>query len=96
MTWVFFASARYLMLNSFFRISGKALKPIYGNTAIKVLWDTGTVAYIRAGEDTGFAPSGTLRTTRLPAPATEDSGGGSSHSSSSSGGGGGNWTPPKL
>ena len=76
-------------------LSGKELKPLYGNTAIKVLWDTGTVAYIQAGEDTGFAPSGTLRTTRLPAPATEDSGGGSSHSSSSSGGGG-NWTPPKL
>ena len=63
-------------------LSGKALKPLYGNTAIKVLWDT------------GFAPSGTLRTTRLPAPAAEDSGGGSSHSSSS--GGGGDWTPPKL
>ena len=75
-------------------LSGKALKPLYGNTAIKVLWDTGTVAYIQAGEDTGFAPSGTLRTTRLPAPAAEDSGGGSSHSSSS--GGGGDWTPPKL
>lgn len=78
-----------------FTLSGKERKPIYGNTAVKVLWDTGTVAYIQAGEDLGFAPSGTLRTTRLPAPSTEDSGGGSSHSSSSSSGGG-DWTPPKL
>ena len=78
-----------------FTLSGKERKPLYGNTAVKVLWDTGTVAYIQAGEDLGFAPSGTLRTTRLPAPSTEDSGGGSSHSSSSSSGGG-DWTPPKL
>ena len=79
-----------------FTLSGKERKPIYGNTAVKVLWDTGTVAYIQAGDDLGFAPSGTLRTTRLPAPSAEDSGGGSSHSSSSSSSGGGDWTPPKL
>ena len=78
-----------------FTLSGKEQKPLYGNTAVKVLWDTGTVAYVQAGEDGGFVSSGTLRTTRLPAPSTEDSGGGSSHSSSSSSGGG-DWTPPKL
>ena len=77
-----------------YTLSGKERKPIYGNTAVKVLWDTGDVAYIQAGEDTGFVSSGTLRTTRIPAAPTEDSGGGSSHSSSSSGGG--QWTPPKM
>lgn len=78
-----------------FTLSGKELKPLYGNTAVKVLWDTGDVAYIQAGDDVGFVPSDTLRTTRIPAASTEDSGGGSSSSSSSSSGGG-QWTPPKL
>lgn len=70
-------------------LSGKEAKTIYANTKVTVLWDTGTVSYIQAGEETYYAASDTLRQTPITvAPAEESS---SHHSSGSSD----SWTPAK-
>lgn len=74
-------------------LSQKAEKTVYTNQALKVLWDTGTVALVQVENDRYFAPSSSLRQTPLviaPAPDAGSSGGG--------GGGGSSdlWTPPVM
>ena len=76
-------------------LKGKAVKQVYGNTALTVLWTAGDVSVIRVGDTIGCASTDTLRTTRIPAQKKQEDGG--SSSGGSSGGGGGNeWTPPAL
>ena len=73
-------------------LRGKEVKPVYGNTALTVLWTAGDVSVIRVGDTIGYASTDTLRTTPLPAQQPQEGGGGSSGGSSSSG----EWTPPAM
>ena len=76
---------------------GDAVKQIYANKAITVLWQAGDVTLIRVGDDVGYISTATARTTRIPVQKKqEDSGGGSSGGSSGGGGGGREWTPPAM
>ena len=73
---------------------GEAVKQIYANKAITVLWQAGDVTLIRVGDDVGYISTATARTTRIPVQKKqEDGGGGSSGGSSGGGGGGSEWTP---
>lgn len=69
-------------------LRGKEVKPVYGNTALTVLWTAGDVSVIRVGDTIGYASTETLRTTRLPVQKPQKGG--------SSGGGGSEWTPPAM
>ena len=73
-------------------LRGEAVKQIYANKAITVLWQAGDVSLIRVGDDLGYISTETARTTRIPTQKRSGGGGGSS----SGGGGGSNaneWTP---
>ena len=77
-----------------YEMRGEAVKQIYANKAITVLWQAGDVTLIRVGDDVGYISTATARTTRIPVQKKqEDSGGGSSGGSSGGGGGGSEWTP---
>ena len=73
-------------------LRGEAVKQIYANKSITVLWQAGDVSLIRAGDDVGYVSSETARTTRIPTQKSSGGGGGSS----SGGGGGSDWTPPAM
>ena len=73
---------------------GEAVKQIYANKAITVLWQAGNVTLVRVGDDVGYISTATARTTRLPVHKSTDEGGGGS--SSGGGGGGSEWTPPAM
>ena len=81
-----------------YEMRGEAVKQIYANKAITVLWQAGDVTLIRVGDDVGYISTATARTTRIPTQKKqEDSGGGGSSGGSSGGGGGGSeWTPPAM
>ena len=70
-------------------LKGKAVKQVYGNTALTVLWTAGDVSLIRVGDTIGYASTDTLRTTRIPAQKKQGGGG-------SGGGGGSEWSPPAM
>ena len=77
-----------------YEMRGEAVKQIYANKAITVLWQAGDVTLVRVGDDVGYISTATARTTRIPVQKKqEDSGGGSSGGSSGGGGGGSEWTP---
>lgn len=88
-SWEGFAGYNCYLYDNYL-LRGKAVKQLGGNTALTVLWTAGDVSVIRVGDTIGYAPTDTLRTTRLPAQKPQE-GGGSSGSSS-----GGEWTPPAL
>ena len=73
---------------------GEAVKQIYANKAITVLWQAGDVTLIRVGDDVGYISTATARTTRIPVRKSTDDGGGSS--GGGGGGGGSEWTPPAM
>ena len=73
-------------------LRGKEVKPVYGNTALTVLWTAGDVSVIRVGDTIGYAATDTLRTTQMPAQMPQEDSG----SSGGSSGGGSAWTPPAL
>ena len=73
---------------------GEAVKQIYANKAITVLWQAGNVTLIRVGDDVGYISTATARTTRIPVRKSTDEGGGSS--GGGGGGGGSEWTPPAM
>ena len=76
---------------------GDAVKQIYANKAITVLWQAGDVSLIRVGDDVGYISTATARTTRIPTQKKQEDGGSSSSGGSSGGGGGGSeWTPPAM
>lgn len=76
---------------------GEAVKQIYANKAITVLWQAGDVTLVRVGDDVGYISTATARTTRIPTQKKQEDGGGSSGGSSGGGGGGGSeWTPPAM
>ena len=77
-------------------LRGKEVKPVYGNTALTVLWTAGDVSVIRVGDTIGYASTDTLRTTRIPAQKPQEDGGSSSGGSSGGGGGVSEWTPPAM
>ena len=80
-----------------YEMRGEAVKQIYANKAITVLWQAGDVSLIRVGDDVGYISTATARTTRIPVKkSTDESGGGSSGGSSGGGGGGSEWTPPAM
>lgn len=80
-----------------YEMRGDAVKQIYANKAITVLWQAGDVTLIRVGDDVGYISTATARTTRIPTQKKqEDGGGGSSGGSSGGGGGGSEWTPPAM
>ena len=81
-----------------YEMRGEAVKQVYANKAITVLWQAGDVTLVRVGDDVGYISTATARTTRIPVQKKqEDSGGGSSGGSSGGGGGGGSeWTPPAM
>lgn len=72
-------------------LRGKAVKQVYGNTDLTVLWTAGDVSVIRVGDTIGYASTDTLRTTQIPAQKNQEDDGGSS-----GGEGGGEWSPPAL
>ena len=75
---------------------GEAVKQIYANKAITVLWQAGDVTLIRVGDDVGYISTATARTTRIPVQKKQEDSGGSSGGSSGGGGGGSEWTPPAM
>lgn len=88
-------------------LSGQPVKQVYLNAQVTVLWDTGSVALIQFGKDTGYVSSSTLRQTPQPTQPMEDnsnssgSTSGNKNNSGSSGTTGGStseggWTPPVL
>lgn len=77
-----------------YEMRGDAVKQIYANKAITVLWQAGDVSLIRAGDDVGYISTATARTTRIPVRKNTDGGG--SSGGSSGGGGGSEWTPPAM
>ena len=80
-----------------YEMRGEAMKQIYANKAITVLWQAGDVSLIRVGDDVGYISTATARTTRIPTQKKQEDGGGGSSGGSSGGGGGGNeWTPPAM
>ena len=80
-----------------YEMRGEAMKQIYANKAITVLWQAGDVTLIRVGDDVGYISTATARTTRIPTQKKQEDGGGGSSGGSSGGGGGGNeWTPPAM
>ena len=79
-----------------YEMRGDAVKHIYANKAITVLWQAGDVSLIRVGDDVGYISTATARTTRIPVKKSTDEGGGSSGGSSGGGGGGSEWTPPAM
>lgn len=80
-----------------YEMRGEAVKQIYANKAITVLWQAGDVSLIRVGDDVGYISTATARTTRIPTQKKQEDGGGGSSGGSSGGGGGGNeWTPPAM
>lgn len=85
-----------------YQLRGKALRQVYSNTALTVLWTADDVSVIRVGDTIGYAHTDTLRTTQIPIqqPQEDDgssggySGGGDSSSSGNSSGS--EWTPPAM
>ena len=75
---------------------GEAVKQIYANKAITVLWQAGDVTLVRVGDDVGYISTATARTTRIPVQKKQEDSGGSSGGSSGGGGGGSEWTPPAM
>ena len=78
-------------------LQGQAVRWLYVNTKVTVLWETDQVLLVQAGETVGYVAAETVRTTPVavaPSDGGESSGGGGG--GSSSGGGGGDWTPPML
>ena len=75
-----------------YEMRGEAVKQIYANKAITVLWQAGDVSLIRVGDDVGYVSTATARTTRIPVRKNTDEGGGSSGGPS----GGSEWTPPAM
>ena len=79
-----------------FEMRGDAVKQIYANKAITVLWQAGDVSLIRVGDDVGYISTATARTTRIPTQKSSGGGGGSSSGGGGGGGGGSDWTPPAM
>ncbi len=83
------------------RLQGTAMKKIYTNSPVKVLWEAENVLLVQAGEELGYVAAETVRTTPIvAAPSGGDSGGsggsGGGSGGSSGSGSGGEWTPPML
>lgn len=76
------------------RLQGTAMKKLYTNSPVKVLWEAENVLLVQAGEKLGYVAAETVRTTPIvAAPSGGDSGGSGGSSGSGSGG---EWTPPML
>lgn len=76
------------------RLRGMAMKKLYANSPVKVLWEAENVLLVQAGEELGYVTAETVRTTPIvAAPSGGDSGGSGGSSGSGSGG---EWTPPML
>lgn len=83
------------------RLRGTAMKKLYTNSPVKVLWEAENVLLVQAGEELGYVTAETVRTTPIvAAPSGGDSGGsggsGGGSGGSSGSGSGGEWTPPML
>ena len=91
--WDGFAGYSCYLYNNY-EMRGEAVKQIYANKAITVLWQAGDVSLIRVGDDVGYISTATARTTRIPVRKSTDEGGGGSSGDSS--GGGSEWTPPAM
>ena len=72
-------------------LQGQAIRWLYVNTKVTVLWETDQELLVQVGEELGYVAADTVRTT--PTAVAPSDGGESSGGSSGSGG---DWTPPML